>query len=70
MTPDMVPLILDTSASISLTPYSPYLITLIRPVQHITIKGIASGLATKGIGDRSYSVVIDAGIAQTLPKLV
>ena len=66
MTPDMAPLILDTGASISISPYPTDFITPIRPVQHVNIKGIASGLAAKGIGDLSYSFVNDAGTTQTI----
>jgi hypothetical protein len=66
MMPDMVPLILDTGTSISLTPYLSDLVKHIRPVQNVTIKGIAMGLATQGIGDISYSFINDAGVTQTL----
>jgi hypothetical protein len=55
MSPDMVPLIIDTGASISLSPHKSDFISPIRPVQNVTIKGIASGLTVKGVGDLSYT---------------
>ena len=66
MTPDMVPLILDTGASVSITPFHSNFITPLQPVQHITIKGIASGLRAEGIGDVSYTFINDSGVEQTL----
>jgi hypothetical protein len=66
MTPDMVPLILDTGASISITPFKSDFITPIQPVQHVSIKGIASGLTATGIGDVSYTFINDAGESQQL----
>jgi transposase InsO family protein len=66
MTPDMIPLILDTGASISITPFKSDFITPIWPVQHVNIKGIASGLIATGIGDVSDSFVNDAGETQEL----
>jgi len=57
MTPDMIPLILDTGASISITPFKSDFITPIKPIQHVSIKDIASGLTATGIGDVSYSFV-------------
>jgi len=66
MTPDMIPLILDTGASISITPFKSDFITPIKPIQHVSIKGIASGLTATGIGDVSYSFVNNAGETQQL----
>jgi hypothetical protein len=66
LTPDMVPLIIDTGASISLTPHATDFITPIRPVQNIQIKGIASGLSVKGVGDISYQFRNDMGELQTM----
>jgi hypothetical protein len=66
MTPDMVPSILDTGASVSITPFHSDFITPLQPVQHITIKGIASGLRAEGIGDVSYTFINDSGVEQTL----
>ena len=66
MTPDMVPLILDTGASVSITPFLSDFITPLQPVQHVTIKGIASGLKAEGIGDVSYTFMNDSGMEQTL----
>jgi hypothetical protein len=66
MTPDMVPLILDTGASISITPCRSDFIMPLHPVQHVTIKGITSGLKGEGIGDVSYTFMNDSGSDQTL----
>jgi len=66
MIPDMVPLILDTGASISITPFKSDFITAIRPAQHVSIKGIASGLTATGIGNIAYSFLNDAGETQQL----
>jgi hypothetical protein len=66
MTPDMVPLILDTGASISITPFKCDFITPIRPVQHVNIKGIAAGLTAAGVRDIAYSFINDAGETQQL----
>jgi hypothetical protein len=48
LTPDMVPVIIDTGASISLSPYDTDFIGKIHPVQDVTLKGIASGLRVAG----------------------
>jgi hypothetical protein len=66
MISDMVPLIINTGASISLNPHKSDFTTLIRPVQHITIKGIALGLTVKGVGDLSYTYHNDNGEEQTM----
>jgi hypothetical protein len=62
----MVPLILDTGASVTITPFCSDFVTPLQPVQHITIKGIASGLKAEGVGDVSYTFVNDSGNEQTL----
>jgi hypothetical protein len=54
ISPDMVPLIIDTGASISISPYRSDFTTPIQPVQKVTIQGIASGLTVEGIGDLQY----------------
>jgi hypothetical protein len=61
MTPDMDPLIFIIGASISIIPFHTDFIGPIHPVQHIYIKGIASGLSTKGISVVSYSFYNDTG---------
>ncbi len=66
ISPDMAPLILDTGACITVTPYETDFISEIRPVQAIEIKGIASGLSVKGFGDVSYSFYNDNGELQTM----
>jgi hypothetical protein len=66
LSPDMVPLVIDSGASITVTPYETDFITPIRPVQNTEITGIASGLQVKGIGTVSYSFHNDAGELQTL----
>lgn len=43
ISPDMVPLIIDTGASITVSPYKTDFVSPIKPVQAIEIKGIASG---------------------------
>lgn len=66
MTPDMIPLIIDTGASISISPCRSDFISSICEVQHVTVKGVASGLQARGIGDLSYSFTNNAGHTQTL----
>jgi hypothetical protein len=66
MTLDMVPLILDTGASVTITPFCSDFVTPLHSVQHITIKGIASGLKAEGVGGVSYTFVNDSGNEQTL----
>jgi hypothetical protein len=61
ISPDMVPLIIDTGASISISPYRTDFISPIRPVQQVQIKGIASGLDVAGIGDLQYTIYNDQG---------
>jgi hypothetical protein len=66
MTPGMVPLILDTGASITISPFKSDFVSKIRPVQKVKIQGIASGLDVEGMGDISYSFYNDDGQLQTL----
>jgi hypothetical protein len=61
MTPDMVPLILNTGASVSISPFKSDFITPIHPVPNIIIKGIASGLSVQGVGTISYSFLNNEG---------
>jgi len=64
--PDMFPIIIDTGASITISPYTTDFSTPIRPVQNLEIKGIASGLKIMGVGDITYHVYDDEGNIQTL----
>lgn len=66
ITPDMVPLILDTGPSITISPFKSDFVSKIKPVQQVKIQGIAAGLTIKGIGDLSYSFYNDHGVLQTL----
>lgn len=66
MSPDMVPLIFDTGASISISSHRIDFITPLWLAQHITIKGIASGLSAQGVGDKSYTFNNDQGHEQKL----
>jgi len=66
LTPDMVPVIIDTGASISLSPYDTDFIGKIHPVQDITLKGIASGLRVAGIGTLQYHFINDKNEKQTI----
>ncbi len=50
LSPDMFPLVLDTGARITVTPYRTDFTSPILPVQRTEIKGIASGLQVAGIG--------------------
>jgi hypothetical protein len=66
ISPDMVPLVIDTGASISVTPYKTDFIGKIKPTQQVQIQGIASGLNVMGYGSVQYSFYNDAGVLQTL----
>jgi hypothetical protein len=66
LTPDMVPIIIDSGASISISPYATDFLGPIRPVQHVTLKGIASGLKVAGIGTIKYSFYNDAKELQSI----
>jgi hypothetical protein len=63
ITPDQVPIIIDSGASVSIMPH---ITDFISPVQPAEIKGIASGLQIKGIGDITYTFTNDNGDTQTL----
>ncbi len=54
LTPDILPVIVDSGASISISPYDMDFIGKIHPVQNITLKGIVSGLKVVGIGTLQY----------------
>jgi hypothetical protein len=66
LTPDMVPLIIDTGASISISPNKSDFISPVKPVQKVHIKGIASGLQVEGNGNLSYTFYNDDGEEQTI----
>jgi hypothetical protein len=66
LTPDMVPIIIDTGASISISPYSTDFVGPIQPVQNITLKGIASGLNVSGISTIQYTFCNDDNEVQTI----
>jgi hypothetical protein len=66
LTRDMVPLIIDNRASISLSPHKTDFISPIRPVQNVQIKGTASGLMVEGVCDLSYTFHNDNGELQTM----
>jgi hypothetical protein len=66
ITPDAFPIIIDTGASISITPYATDFITKITPVQDLEIKGIASGLKVLGSGSVKYTFYNDDGALETL----
>jgi len=66
LSPDMVPLVIDTGASITVTPYPTDFIGPINPVQNAEIKGIASGLQVGGTGTVSYKFQNDKGILKEL----
>jgi hypothetical protein len=66
ISPDMVPLIIDTGASITVSPYKTDFISPIKPVQSVEIKGIASGLQVCGYGDVSYTFYNDNNELQPL----
>jgi hypothetical protein len=61
ISPDMVPLVKDTGASVTVTPYATDFIGPITPVQEIEIKGIAAGLQVKGTGTIKYQYYNDNG---------
>jgi hypothetical protein len=66
ISPDMVPLIIDFGASITISPYLIDFVDNIHPVQDIAIQGIASGLQVEAIGDLSYTFCNDSGASQTM----
>jgi hypothetical protein len=62
----MVPLIIDTGASITVSPYETDFVSTIKPVQAVEIKGIAAGLMVHGFGDVSYTFKNDDNELQTM----
>jgi len=60
-TPDQFPIIIDTGASITISPYPTDFTSPIRPVQDVEIKGIAAGLKVLGIGDITFNFFDDSG---------
>ncbi len=66
ISPDMVPLIIDTGASITVLPYKTEFTSNIKPVQSIEIDGISEGLQAKRIGDVAYHIYNDTNELQTL----
>ena len=66
VTPDMVPLVIDTGASNTISPYATDFVGEIRAVQDVEIKGIASGLKVAGVGTVVYSFSNDAGEQQEI----
>jgi hypothetical protein len=69
---NVISLILDTGASISVSNCIADFVTPIRPVQHTTLQGIAAGLAIKGLGTVQYSVLNDTGglVTLTIPEVL
>jgi hypothetical protein len=69
---NIISLIIDTGASISVTNCVADFITPLRPVQQSTLQGIAAGLAIKGLGTVRYTVKDDLGGQQvfTIPKVL
>jgi len=63
---NIISLILDTRASVSITNCSADFITAILPVQNTTLKGIAAGLTIKGLGTVQYTVRDDIGREHTI----
>jgi hypothetical protein len=63
MTP-MTPGTFDTGGSVSFSPFKSDFVTPIKPVQKVTIKGIAAGLTVHGIGDLQYTFCNDDGMVQ------
>jgi len=61
-----ISLILDTGASISISPSTSDFIGPIRNVQLATLQGIASGLSIEGIGTVQYTVLVDDGTEHIL----
>lgn len=66
VTPDMVPLAIDTGASNTISPYATDFVGDIRTVQNVEIKGIASGLKVAGVGTVAYSFRNDDGDLQDM----
>lgn len=66
ISPDMVPIVIDTGPSVTVTPYITDFVSPSKPVQAVEIKGIASGLQVAGYGDIRYDFHNDAGETQTM----
>lgn len=66
ITPDQVPIIIDSGASVLITPHLCDSISPPTPVQPAVIKDIASGLQINGIGSISFTFTNDNGQIQTL----
>jgi len=62
----MVPVVIDTGASISISPYDTDFISRIHPVQNVTLNGIASGLPVAIIGTIQYHFINDKKETQTI----
>jgi hypothetical protein len=69
---NVLSLILDTGASISVTNCIADFVGPVRPVQHTTLQGIAAGLAIKGIGMARYHIRDDTGNSRdyTIPGVL
>jgi hypothetical protein len=65
-TPNEAHIVVDTGASITITNCKLDFTTTVDPVQPATLKGIASGLSIKGIGDVWYSFLNDDGTMQDI----
>jgi hypothetical protein len=59
-------LVVDTGASVTITPDKADFIQAPRPVQPTTLQGIASGLSVQGIGTVSYTFHTDKGTPVTV----
>jgi hypothetical protein len=59
-------LVIDTGASISISPDRQDFVGNIQSVQPTVLKGIASGLQVQGIGTASYTVIADNGSSVTI----
>jgi hypothetical protein len=62
----MVPIIIDTGASIIITPYMTDFIGPLQSIQELEVKGIALGLQVCGMGTVKYSFLSDDGTEVTL----
>lgn len=58
--------VIDTGASITITNHKEDFVSVIRPVQPTTLKGIASGLDVKGVGEAEYVFKTDDGRLTTV----
>ena len=69
---DSIQLLFDTGASISCTFNKHDFISIMQPVQPISIKGIASSLSVKGIGTVQYNLPNDNGTTTsvTIPNVL